>query len=256
MATDVEHFDLSGRRALVLGADTPAGGAIARAFGEAGARVALGFDAGTERRAAAQALQKELGEPTPIFETGSPAAAGQAVVDATRALGRLDVLASCPELFLAKPIGQTSDDELRRVLDTNFVAQWSAARAAVEAMQRQGSGGNLILLSHVLGERGLTNTAAYGAAQAATQSLVRSLAQELGPERISINGISLGWMDWMSDRIDPDDEDAARAVRFTILKRAGSADDIGPLAVYLAGAGVGYVTGQVFNVDGGLLQHL
>ena len=53
-----------------------------------------------------------------------------------------------------------------------------------------------------------------------------------------------------------DDEDAARAVRFTIAKRAGRSSDIGPLAVWLAGGGGGYVSGQAFALDGGLLQHL
>ena len=82
------------------------------------------------------------------------------------------------------------------------------------------------------------------------------MAQELGRDKITINGISLGWMDWMSDRIDPKDEEAARAIRFTIAKRAGESADIGPMAVWLSGTGVGYVTGQIFAVDGGLLQHL
>jgi 2-deoxy-D-gluconate 3-dehydrogenase len=100
------------------------------------------------------------------------------------------------------------------------------------------------------------NTAAYGAAHAATQSLVRALSQDLGPHHISINAISLGWMEWMDDRLDPDDEDAGRAVRFTVMKRAGQAEEIGPMAVWLSSTGAGYVSGQVFAVDGGLLQHL
>ena len=256
MPTDVEHFDLSGRRALVLGVETPAGDAIARACAEAGARVALCSGASERAAAAAEALRKDLGSETPLFRASAPALAGDAVRDAAAALGGLEVMASCPDLFLARPIGETSDAELGRVLEANFTAQFVAARAAASHMTGNESGGNIILLTHVLGERGLPNTSAYGAAQAATQSLVRSLAQELGPQQISINGIALGWMDWMDDRIDPDDEEAARAVRFTILKRAGTAEDVGPLAVWLAGSGVGYVTGQIFAVDGGLLQHL
>jgi NAD(P)-dependent dehydrogenase (short-subunit alcohol dehydrogenase family) len=66
----------------------------------------------------------------------------------------------------------------------------------------------------------------------------------------------MGWMDWIDDRIDTTDEDAARAIRFTISKRAGTAEDIGPLAVWLSGSGSGFVTGQIFPVDGGLTQHL
>ncbi len=108
----------------------------------------------------------------------------------------------------------------------------------------------------MLGERGLPNTSIYSAAHGAVFNLVRALAQELAPEGISINGIELGWMDWMDDRIDPKDEQAQRAIRFTMSKRPGKAEDVGPLAVWLAGSGVGFVTGQVFPVDGGLTQHL
>ncbi len=60
----------------------------------------------------------------------------------------------------------------------------------------------------------------------------------------------------MEDRLDPQNEEAGRAIRFTISKRAGKPEDIGPMAVWLSGTGAGFVTGQIFAVDGGLLQHL
>jgi NAD(P)-dependent dehydrogenase (short-subunit alcohol dehydrogenase family) len=63
-------------------------------------------------------------------------------------------------------------------------------------------------------------------------------------------------MEWMGDRLDRTDEEANRALRFPIIKRAGIAADVGPIAVWLAGTAIGYVTGQLFPVDGGLTQHL
>jgi len=231
MAINIDHFDLTGRKAMLIGAETHAGGAIAEAFNEAGAKL---FN-------------------TNVLKSEDVRASVQGAVEE---LGGLDILVSCPELFLAKPIGDTSDGELRLIMEYNFYAQFSAVRTAVDAMLEDEDGGNIILLTHVLGERGLPNTSAYGAAHAATQNLIRNMAQEVGRNKISINGISLGWMDWMNDRIDPKDEDAARAIRFTISKRTGEPSDIGPLAVWLAGTGVGFVTGQIFTVDGGLLQHL
>ena len=63
-------------------------------------------------------------------------------------------------------------------------------------------------------------------------------------------------MEWMQDRLDPEDEEAMRATRFPIIKRTGSGDDVGPMAVWLSGTGAGYVSGQIFTIDGGLLQHL
>ena len=261
MSTDVEHFDLSGRKAMVIGAETPAGGAIARAYAEAGADVALCVLKPDEGVMAAKAIQRQ------IEEMGH--ASGVYVMDVTlgrnvqvttrqvaKELGGLDVVASCPDLFIGKTIGKTSDIELQQVMAVNFNSQFFAARSASAELMRNEAGGNIVLVTHVLGERAVQNTAAYGAAHAATQSLVRSLSQELGPHHISINAISLGWMEWMDDRLDPDDEDAGRAVRFTVMNRAGQAEEIGPMAVWLSGSGVGYVSGQVFAVDGGLLQHL
>jgi NAD(P)-dependent dehydrogenase (short-subunit alcohol dehydrogenase family) len=171
-------------------------------------------------------------------------------------MGGLHILASAADRFLAKPIASISADELAEVLRANFTHQFYACQAGIEVMRQQGQGGNIILVTHVLGERGLPNTSGYAAAHGAVHNLIRALAQEMAPEGISINGIALGWMEWMHDRLDPTDQEANRALRFPIIKRAGVAADIGPIAVWLAGTAVGYVTGQVFAVDGGLTQHL
>ncbi|MCZ6890598.1 MAG: SDR family oxidoreductase [Gammaproteobacteria bacterium] len=217
----LDHYDLAGKRALVVH-DTPASDAIAHAYGEAQAQVTRVAD-----------------------ESG--------VADAIAEIGGVDILASGPDVFLAKPIGDTDDTELLAVMAGNFTAHYSAVREASASM---GTGGRIVLVTSVLGERGLPNCSAYAAAQGATHNLIRALAQELAPRGISINGIALGWMDWMDDRLDPTDEEASRAVRFSIAKRKGEGADIGPMAVWLSGTGAGFVTGQIFAADGGLLQHL
>ena len=230
MTPPIEHFDLTGKRAVVYAADNIAGAAVADALAEAGARVAR-------------------------LDALATNAVGQRLKDAIAELGGLDVLAAAPDLFLAKPISEISAEDLGEVLMANFGCAFSAAQEAVKHMSVSGAG-NIILLTHVLGERGLPNTSIYSAAHGAVQGFIRALAQEVAPAGIVVNGIALGWMDWMSDRLDPTDPEAARAVRFTMSKRAGSGNDIGPLAVWLAGSGVGFVTGQIFPVDGGLTQHL
>jgi 3-oxoacyl-[acyl-carrier protein] reductase len=257
-SVNLEHFDLSSQKAVVLGADTPGGAAVARAYAEAGAATLLCVP---ERNENVETLRRDiaaLGASCELFvgDLSVPDRAGEAVLSAAQAMGGLDILAICPDVFLAKPISETSNGELNHIIATNFSVPFAAIRAASGEMRGRGQGGRLLLLTHVLGERGLPNTSAYGAAHAATQNLVRTLGRELGPDGITINAISLGWMDWMSDRIDPDDEEAARALRFAIVKRAGRPDDIGPMAVWLSGSGAGYVTGQIFHLDGGLTQHL
>ncbi len=231
MSIDVAHFDLSGRNALVLSAETPAGHAIADAYEEAGASV------------------KRL-------NTLNAEDVGNAVKRAALDMGALRILASAPDLFLAKPVTAITPDELAAVLMANYISQFYACQAAIEVMLKQSSGGNIVLVTHVLGERGLPNTSAYSAAHGAVHNMIRALAQEIASHGISINGVALGWMAWMDDRLDRTDEEAERAIRFTISKRAGVPEDVGPMAVWLAGTGVGYVTGQIFPVDGGLTQHL
>jgi NAD(P)-dependent dehydrogenase (short-subunit alcohol dehydrogenase family) len=231
MPTNIEHYDLSGRRAVVIGANTPAGSAIAAALTEAGATVSS------------------------VDETEDAVAAGSSVEQARDQLGGLEIAVSATDLFFAKPIAEVTDAELARVTAANFSVPFAVARAAAGALTESGSG-RLILVSHVLGERGVTNTSAYGATHAATQSLVRTLSQELGPQGTVVNGISLGWMEWMQDRLDPADHEAMRATRFPIMKRTGTGKDVGPMAVWLSGTGAGYVSGQIFTIDGGLLQHL
>ena len=214
----MQHFELDGKRAVVLNADSPAGDAIARAFAEAGATV----------------------EPV-------------ATPDDIAALESVDILACAPDRFLAKPIRAIADAELAWVMETNFMEPFRAVRAATGKL---GDGGRIVLVTSVLGQRGLPNCTAYSAAHGAVANFIRAAAQEFAPLGVSINGIALGWMDWMTDRIDPTDPEAARAIRFTISKRAGKAEDIGAMAVWLSGTGAGFVTGQIYAVDGGLLQHL
>jgi NAD(P)-dependent dehydrogenase (short-subunit alcohol dehydrogenase family) len=231
MAIGVEHFDLTGRNALVLSAETPPGQAIAEAYAEAGARVTR-------------------------LHTLSAGDVAHAVKDAAADMGGLQILASAADRFLAKPVTTITADELAEVLMANYTHQFYACQAGIEVMRRHKQGGTIVLVTHVLGERGLPNTSAYAAAHGAVHNLIRALAQEVAPEGISVNGIALGWMEWMHDRLDRSDEEANRARRFPIIKRAGVAADVGPIAVWLSGTAVGYVTGQVFPVDGGLTQHL
>ena len=231
MGTTVEHFDLSGRNALVLSAETPAGYAIAEAYAEAGARVTR-------------------------LNTLSAGAVGDAVKQAAADMGGLQILASAPDRFLAQPVSTITPDELAEVMRANFAAQFYACQASIEVMLQGGRGGDIVLVTHVLGERGLPNTSAYAAAHGAVHNLIRALAQEVAPQGISVNGIALGWMEWMHDRLARTDEEANRALRFPIIKRAGVPEDVGPIAVWLAGTAADYVTGQLFPVDGGLTQHL
>jgi len=252
----VEGFDLTGKKALVIGAGSSAGRAIALALAEAGADVAVtSAKRGAGDTAAASETARLLGkaEARQVDATSS-ADVRDAVDGATRDLGRLDILVNCVDLFVAKPIEEISDAELERVLVANLSSVFYACRVAGPQMAKQGYG-RIINVASGLGERGLPNCSAYCAAKGGVLNMTRALAQEWAANGVTVNVIAPAWLEDTPGLGDPDPQ-SNRLIRFIPMRRAGRPDEIGPLAVYMASESAGYLTGRAIFVDGGLLAHL
>lgn len=226
-----EGFDLTGKKALIIGATSDASKAIAQALSEAGATV-------------------ETHSPDPA----SSQAVQAAVAEARGKLGGIDVLVNCLDLFIAKPADQITDDDWRRLLEVNLTGVFFACRAVGPAMAAQGSG-RIINVASGLGERGLPNCSAYCAAKGGVVNLTRALAQEWAANGVTVNCIAPAWMEDTPGIGDPDPE-KNRLIRFIPMRRLGKPEEIGPLAVYLASDSSAYITGRTVFVDGGVLAHL
>jgi NAD(P)-dependent dehydrogenase (short-subunit alcohol dehydrogenase family) len=262
----LDAFDLSGKKALVVGASRGAGRAIALALAEAGADLALctSSTAGDETVALRKAARdvRDLGRVAveQSIDSSIGTAAQVMVKQVLKELGRIDVLVNAADIFVAKPVTRISDAEWSRVIAGNVGAAFYTCRAVGREMLKADVGdgqsrGRIINIASLLGERGLPNASAYCAAQAGILNLTRALAQEWAAEGITVNAIALGWMEGSPALGDPDPQ-SNKTVRFIPMKRAGDGDDVAPLAVYLASDASGYVTGQVHYVDGGLSVHL
>ncbi|HUS82001.1 MAG TPA: SDR family oxidoreductase [Dehalococcoidia bacterium] len=252
----VEGFDLTGKKALVIGAGSSAGRAIALALAEAGADVAVtSSSSGGDDAAAAQETARLLGkgEARAIDATSSADVKG-AVAAATGDLGGIDILVTCPDLFLAKPAEEISDAEWGRILSANLSSVFFACRAAGPQMAKRGYG-RIINVASGLGERGLPNCSAYCAAKGGVFNMTRALAQEWAAAGVTVNVIAPAWME-DTPGLGEMDPEANRLLRFIPMRRAGRPDEIGPLAIYLASESAGYLTGRAVFVDGGLLAHL
>lgn len=254
-------FNLAGKRALVIGAGTPAGKAIALALGEAGADVAVSA-ASTEGgemmkvRAVGRELAKS-GRKTMTVAADVTLGTGVQVMvrQVAKEMDGIDILVNAPDLFLGKAAESTTDIDWNRVMQVNLSGTFHGCRAAGREMLKQERGGRIINVVSVLGDRAIAHAAAYCAAQAGVLNLTRALATEWGPKGITVNAIAQGWMQHTPLIGNPDPAEN-KTVRFVPMKRAGAADELAPLAVYLASGAAAYISGQVMFVDGGLTTHL
>jgi 3-oxoacyl-[acyl-carrier protein] reductase len=245
---------LSGKNLLVTGAGRGLGRAIALAFASEGANVALSFErsaAGAEQTVreaqtygvAALATRADLLDRAQI----------SALVAATlEAFGRLDLLINNAGRFSSKPLLETTDELWDQLLAVNLTASFLISRAVAASMLESG-GGVIINLASGGGlhpRPGYETSPAYAVSKAGLIMLTKKLALELAPT-IRVNCIAPGIID-----SKPRPMPAATRERFgaiTPLGRIGRPEDIAAAALYLASDQASFITGQVLNVDGGIV---
>ena len=241
----VDGFSLSGKRALVVGAETRVGRAIAGALAEAGARLALASTPAAIDNGDSPILSQNGSSHLTV--AGSPDDLVRATVEE---LGGLDIVVNAADLKVAGPFEQLSDVALDRLVTVNLTGPIRLFRAAGREMKAHG-GGKLIQVVSLLGERGVPNTAAYGATHSGLIQLVKALSLEWARASIRVNGIGLGWLEG-----DPMlGESPERLLRYLPTKRLGKPEEVGAIAVYLASDAADLMTGQTFWVDGAVMSH-
>ncbi len=243
-------FDLTGRVALVTGASRGLGWAMARALAAAGAEVLLnGRDAATlvPRRDALRGwgLRAEI---APFDVTDA-----DAVVAALSALGRLDILIGNAGTTVRKPLREQTEDDWRKVIDTDLTACWRLCREAARLMI-PARYGRIVLVSSINGFVARPSIAPYVAAKTGLHGLVRALAVELAPEGITVNALAPGYFPTEGNRSlrESDPGFAPRIAARTPAGRWGMPEELGAAALYLASGASGYTTGSVLTVDGAL----
>lgn len=251
-------FDLTGRRALVIGAETAAGAAVAGALAEAGAAVAV--VAATGSAAAVSGPHTEAGAAgRPPFVDAWDVRDAQAVADGYARLvatfGAPTILVTAQDARQAAPIEQTGMDAYRQVMAVIADGTYYSSRAFLAALPAETAGARIISITTMFGERGIDALSAYAAAHGAVHNLVRALSQETGGRGVTVNAIATGWMTDTAGR-GPDEIGENRLMRFVPMRRFGRPDEVAPLAVLLAGAAGGNISGQILHVDGGITTHL
>jgi 2-deoxy-D-gluconate 3-dehydrogenase len=249
----MNHFDLSGRVALVTGARTGLGQAIAVALAQAGADiVGLGSSPMTQTQGRLAEIGRRFHEVRCDLSSDSDfaAIAGRVVSD----MGGLDILVNNAGIIHRADVLNVTREDWDRVMNVNLRSMFFLTQAAVRHMIAAGVAGRIINIASLLAFQGGIRTAAYTASKHAVAGLTRLLANDLAPHRITVNAIAPGYM-------ETDNTAALRAdpVRYAqILGRIpvgrwGKPDDIATAALFLASPASAYVTGAIVPVDGGWL---
>lgn len=253
---------LKGQKALVTGANSGIGKAVAIALGQAGADVVVNYVKGED--SAHQVVET-------ISEAGSNAVALQAdvsneaqVQDMFRAMfrefGTVDILVNNAGLQQDAPFDQMTLQQWNTVIGINLTGQFLCAREAVREFKRRGvrpevsvAAGKIICMSSVHEVIPWGGHANYAASKGGVMLLMKSMAQELAPYRIRINSISPGAIRTPINRTAWDTPEAYQSLLTLIpYQRIGEPEDIGRVAAFLASDQADYITGASLYVDGGM----
>ena len=248
-------FDMKGKVAVITGSTRGIGRAIAERMAEHGAKVVISSRKADVCDQVAKEINDKFGKGTAVAVAANISSKEnlQNLVDeSNRAFGKIDVLvcnaASNPYYG---PLAGISDDQFRKILDNNIVANnWLISMVVPQMIERRD--GSIIIVSSIGGLKGSTILGAYAISKAADMQLARNLAQELGPDNIRVNCIAPGLVKTDFARALWEDE-ARRAERIaaTPLRRLGEPRDIGGVAVFLGSKAGDFMTGQTMVIDGG-----
>jgi 3-oxoacyl-[acyl-carrier protein] reductase len=209
----------------------------------------------------AEALAKECGEAVchPIAsDLNSPEAARSLVAESVRHFGRLEILVANHGVWPVEdvPIERMSDEQWRSTLTINLDAVFGLVKHAVAQMKSQGRGkgalGHIVLISSTSGQRGEAFHCDYSASKGALISMVKGLSTELASAGIYVNSVAPGWVDTDMSAEALQDAKSGEEIRRTIpMGRVGTPEEIAGPVLFLCSEYASFITGEVFNVNGG-----
>lgn len=244
---------LEGKTALITGASKGIGRAVALKFADQGANVAFTYLSSVEK---GEALVKELqdkGITAKGYRSDASdfAAAQQLIDDVVADFGALNILVNNAGITKDNLLLRINEADWDDVINVNLKSCFNTVKAATKTMMKQRSG-SIINMTSVVGLKGNAGQSNYAASKAGILGFTKSVALELGSRGVRSNAIAPGFIETeMTDKLD---EKVVQSWRDAIpLKRGGSPDDVADACVFLGSDMSNYITGQVIQVDGGML---
>lgn len=244
---------LKGKTALVTGASKGIGRSIAMKFAEQGANVAFTYLSSVEQGQKLEAELASKGIKAKGYRSDASdfAQADKLVNDVVADFGSLDILVNNAGITMDNLLLRMNEEAWDKVINVNLKSCFNTVKAATKPMMKQKSG-SIINMTSVVGLKGNAGQANYAASKAGIIGFTKSVALELGSRGIRSNAIAPGFIETeMTGVLDPK---TVQGWRDAIpLKRGGNPDDVADACVFLGSDMSSYITGQVIQVDGGML---
>jgi 3-oxoacyl-[acyl-carrier protein] reductase len=251
-------LSLSGKVALISGGSRGIGAATVRMFTTAGAKVVFSYQSA---RSQADALAVECGPAVchPVAcNLNNPESARSLVAATVKHFGRLDILVANHGVWPAEdvPIDRMSDEQWRSTLSINLDGVFGLVKHGVAQIKKQprakAPAGHIVLISSTSGQRGEAFHSDYSATKGAIISFTKSLSTELASAGIYVNCVAPGWVDTDMSAATIADPKSGEEIRRTIpMGRVGKAEEIAAPVLFLCTEHASFITGEVFNVNGG-----
>jgi 3-oxoacyl-[acyl-carrier protein] reductase len=248
------NLTLPNKVALITGGSRGIGAAAVRLFAAAGAKVVLNYQTAKTQ---ADDLVRECGGAENCralqADLSTPEAAQTLVSSAVAAFGRLDILVVNHGIWPPEdmPVDRMPDDQWHRTIAVNLDSVFSLVKHSVGQMKKQ-AGGQIVLVSSTAGQRGEAFHCDYAASKGALISMVKGLSTELARDNIRVNCVAPGWVATdMSAGALSDPPTRARVFATIPLGRVGTPEEIAGPILFLCTPYAGFITGEIFNVNGG-----
>src|SRR5262245_54578669 len=244
---------LQNKTALVTGASKGIGRSIAIKFAEQGANIAFTYLSSVEQGRALEAELQAKGVKAKGYRSDASnfAEADKLINDVVTTFGSLDVLVNNAGITMDNLLLRMNEDAWDKIMQVNLKSCFNTVKAACKPMMKQ-KGGSIINMTSVVGLKGNAGQSNYAASKAGIIGFTKSIALELGSRGIRSNAVAPGFIETeMTGKLD---EKIVQTWRDAIpLKRGGKPDDVANACVFLASDMSSYISGQVIQVDGGML---
>jgi 3-oxoacyl-[acyl-carrier protein] reductase len=253
LSPGVPSLGFEGKRVLVTGASRGIGAACARVFASLGASVAVHFREGESAAEAVAGELRAMGARAEIFRADLARwEEGEALVAAVEgALGPLDVVVVNHGIWKGAAIDAMTAEDYDETLDANLRGCFSVSGAAVRRMKPRRAG-RLVFVASTAAQRGEAFAPHYAASKGAIVSLTKSLAPDLAPYGILVNCVAPGWVATEMTQTALLDPTLGETIRNTIpLRRVATPEEIAWPIAFVASDRASFVTGEIFNVNGG-----